>query len=96
MFVLFGMGGVGKSRIALQYAMESRDKFEVILWITASNRAKITESFREVAKALGLALGSDDGVSVVSTMMTWLLGTSKHSSRFSFGAAPNTQAITGY
>jgi hypothetical protein len=39
MFVLFGMDGIGKFQITLQYAKESRGKFEVILWITPNNRA---------------------------------------------------------
>jgi hypothetical protein len=87
------MSKVWKTQIAQEYAKESQDKFEAILRITANNRAKITEIFREFARGLGLASGSDDGASVV---LTWLLGTSKHSSRFPLGAALITQAVTGF
>jgi AAA+ ATPase superfamily predicted ATPase len=74
LFVLFGMAGVGKTHIALEYANESRKEFEVILWI---NCTKLVESFHKVAKGLGLISDSDDEDSVFATMKTWLLGTSK-------------------
>jgi Cdc6-like AAA superfamily ATPase len=74
LFVLFGMAGVGKTQIALEYANEARKEFEIILWI---NCTKLVESFRKVAKGLGLVSDSDDEDSVFARMKTWLLGTSK-------------------
>jgi hypothetical protein len=87
LFVLFGMAGVGKTQIALEYANEARKEFEIILWI---NCTKLVESFHKVAKGLGLASYSDDEDSAFAKMKTWLLGTSKqlakHSNRFLYAA----------
>ncbi|KAH6667283.1 P-loop containing nucleoside triphosphate hydrolase protein [Halenospora varia] len=73
LFVLFGMAGVGKTQIALEYANEARKEFEIILWI---NCTKLVESFHKVAKGLGLVSNSDDEDSAFAKMKTWLLGTS--------------------
>jgi hypothetical protein len=56
---LFGMGGVGKTQIATQYAYHELESFDVILWISADNAISIGQSFRTIADGLGL-LESDD------------------------------------
>jgi hypothetical protein len=53
-FALYGMGGVGKTQIALKYANASREKFDVILWISAENPVTIWQSFRRISKILDL------------------------------------------
>ncbi|RYP46257.1 hypothetical protein DL768_007524 [Monosporascus sp. mg162] len=58
---LFGMGGAGKTQIAIQYAYRNLEKFDVILWIAADNAIAIGQSFRTVADGLGL-LGSDEEI----------------------------------
>ncbi|KAL7919048.1 P-loop containing nucleoside triphosphate hydrolase protein [Trichoderma austrokoningii] len=56
---LFGMGGVGKTQIATQYAYLEMGSFDAILWISADNAISIGQSFRTIADGLGL-LESDD------------------------------------
>ncbi|GAO19100.1 hypothetical protein UVI_02042000 [Ustilaginoidea virens] len=56
---LFGMGGVGKTQIAAQYAHLALGSFDVVLWISADNAISIGQSFRTMADGLGL-LESDD------------------------------------
>lgn len=41
---LFGMGGVGKTQIALQYAYEHMDEYNVVWWINAENSLTIQNS----------------------------------------------------
>ncbi|KAF9242219.1 hypothetical protein DTO006G1_6440 [Penicillium roqueforti] len=53
-FALYGMGGVGKTQIALKYANASREKFDNIFWISAQNSITIGQSFRNISKVLGL------------------------------------------
>ncbi|KAF2177994.1 TPR-like protein [Zopfia rhizophila CBS 207.26] len=54
-FALYGMGGVGKTHIALQYANRHRESYKIILWVTADNIINMGQSFREIAKLLGLS-----------------------------------------
>ena len=39
---LVGMGGAGKSSLALEYAMARKLQYDIIWWITADNPARIT------------------------------------------------------
>ncbi|KAF2791049.1 TPR-like protein [Melanomma pulvis-pyrius CBS 109.77] len=54
-FALHGMGGVGKTQIALQYANRHRQLYRNIFWVTADNVINMGQSFREIAKLLGLS-----------------------------------------
>jgi hypothetical protein len=76
---LFGMGGVGKTQIAIQYAYQNLEKFDVIFWIAADNAIAIQQSFRTIADGLGL-LGSDedikDAAAAIYKMKNWLATTS--------------------
>jgi hypothetical protein len=54
-FALYGMGGVGKTQIALQYANRHRDLYKNILWVAADNVIKMGQNFRDIAKLLELS-----------------------------------------
>lgn len=53
---LHGIGGVGKTQTALQYACTAREKkwYDAILWISAESYVKITEDYAQAAHRLGL------------------------------------------
>jgi D-arabinose 1-dehydrogenase-like Zn-dependent alcohol dehydrogenase len=53
-FALIGIGGIGKTQVAVQYAFASEQNFPVILWAHAETRAKLAESFSGFDKELGL------------------------------------------
>lgn len=76
---LFGMGGVGKTQIAIQYAYRNLEKFDVVLWIAADNAIAIGQSCRTIADGLGL-LGSDeeikDTAAAIYKIKNWLATTS--------------------
>jgi hypothetical protein len=82
-FALHGMGGVGKTKIALQYVNSSRSKFDAIFWISADNSIKLTQSFLEISRRLGLSPENDDAQDAVAAMAKvkiWLTETSNTSS----------------
>lgn len=76
---LFGMGGVGKTQIAIQYAYRNLEKFDVIMWIAADNSIAIGQSFRTIPDGLGL-LGPDeemkDAAAATYKIKAWLATTS--------------------
>ncbi|TGJ79179.1 hypothetical protein E0Z10_g9594 [Xylaria hypoxylon] len=75
---LFGMGGVGKTQIALQYAYQNLQHFEVVLWVAADNPIAIGQSFRAIANELGLLKTDDDqkdAVAAVWKIKNWLITT---------------------
>jgi hypothetical protein len=53
-FALYGLGGCGKTQIALEYVYRNFDQYESILWISSSSVEKIEKDFAEAAFLLGL------------------------------------------
>lgn len=86
-FALYGMGGVGKTQIALRYANASRENFDAIFWISAENNITLGQSFREIARMLSLikADTETDDNTVTLEVKQWLSSTSGSSQIFSYG-----------
>lgn len=73
-FALYGMGGVGKTQIALEYANRNRDRYNAILWVAAENRISVEQSFRNIAR--DLLISKSDGelqdVDATPKVKNWL------------------------
>ncbi|KAL1965117.1 hypothetical protein VTN77DRAFT_6030 [Rasamsonia byssochlamydoides] len=71
---LFGLGGVGKSHIAIQFAYllrESRPEVSVF-WIHASSPDRIYEGFRKIACECNIPGVDDEDADVLSLVKAWL------------------------
>lgn len=71
---IHGLGGVGKSQIALHYANTSMKMFDVIAWIPSETQIKFNQAFSELAKKLGLPKGdtSEDDYQAGLEVKDWL------------------------
>ena len=72
---IYGLGGVGKTQLALQFVNISRDDFEVIAWIQANTHTRFMQSLLNFASTLGLPVdkGSDnDDYQLVQKVKSWL------------------------
>jgi tetratricopeptide (TPR) repeat protein len=58
-----GMGGVGKSQLALEYARRHGSDYDRIYWVSATEPAALADRFARLAVELGLGL-IDDAVSL--------------------------------
>jgi hypothetical protein len=56
-----GLGGMGKTQTATQYAIARRAEFDAIFFIQAENSAKLSESFSRITLALGLSNDVEKG-----------------------------------
>ncbi|CVK99417.1 uncharacterized protein FMAN_02259 [Fusarium mangiferae] len=54
-FALAGLGGMGKTQIAIEYTFRYREAYQVILWAHADGKAKLAESYLTFAQELGIA-----------------------------------------
>lgn len=74
-FAIYGMGGVGKTQIALQYANRNRENYKAIIWVAADSIISMSRSFRKIAKLLGLAQSDQemqDTASATLKVKNWL------------------------
>jgi tetratricopeptide (TPR) repeat protein len=69
---LVGLGGVGKSTVAAEFAYRARSEYAVVWWIRAEQEATIVEDLGALAAALH-AGGSDDSLDVISRVRQGLM-----------------------
>ena len=73
-FTIWGLGGIGKSQIALAFANRSKTDFDILLWINAATEESLLQSFTDVAIGLRLEGASrGQGVSNHGLVQTWFL-----------------------
>lgn len=60
--VLYGTGGVGKTQIALQYAHQSRSKYDAVFWVDGSNHETAIQSVTRCLTAVRNHYESQIGV----------------------------------
>lgn len=73
-FAICGMGGLGKTEIATEFALRHREDFDAIFWIRAEGVAKMDACFSNMALRLGLEDQVDNTNQVVSRELVkgWL------------------------
>ncbi|KAJ5009127.1 Kinesin light chain [Colletotrichum sp. SAR 10_99] len=73
-FALVGMGGFGKSQMAIQFAHQLRATSPEtgIFWVNASTKATFEESYRSIADILALPRRHDPDVNVLALVRNWL------------------------
>jgi tetratricopeptide (TPR) repeat protein len=61
---LFGLGGVGKTQLAAEYAHRYRSEYRLVWWIPADDETSVVRSFVSLAAKLGVAERDDAGGTV--------------------------------
>jgi hypothetical protein len=60
-FTICGLGGVGKSRVALAYSKRYGGQFDVTLWIKAETQMSLSQSFAEITTCLRVPEADKNG-----------------------------------
>ncbi|OJD10037.1 hypothetical protein AJ78_08786 [Emergomyces pasteurianus Ep9510] len=51
-FVLYGVGGIGKSRLAIEFAREYHNEFTAVFWLDGSTNSSLTQSIASIKERL--------------------------------------------
>ncbi|KAF2797793.1 hypothetical protein K505DRAFT_234739, partial [Melanomma pulvis-pyrius CBS 109.77] len=65
-FALCGVGGIGKTEVARQFASANKESFDAVFWVTADSIPQIDRSFHDISIKLGLEYPSQQHDPVVS------------------------------
>jgi hypothetical protein len=82
-FVVHGLGGMGKTQLAVKYARQHQEDYSAIFWIDGSTRTQLQQSFLDIAKRIpqeqlqenvvaGLNSVQVDLQSVMKGVLQWL------------------------
>ena len=78
---LYGLGGVGKTQIAIEYAYRHRMYFDIICWLQANDWSTLVSGYVELSRDIDLtALGAPpfekglDNAIIAQRMMKWFEG----------------------
>ncbi|KAF2476779.1 TPR-like protein [Lindgomyces ingoldianus] len=71
---LVGLGGVGKSQLAVEYSYQVREKSPDIwvFWVHASSRARFEEGYRKIAERARLPGWDQQDVDILQLVYNWL------------------------
>src|SRR5947207_942297 len=70
---LFGMGGVGKTQVAIEYVVRYKHEYNAVFWITSGDLASLLLGFQEIAEMTNCAdTKSSDAASLAREVLKWL------------------------
>ena len=70
---LSGLGGIGKTQIAVEYAYRHRDNYTAVLWTFADSEQSVNTGFGNIAKLLDLAeKDSAEQAKIIDSVRRWL------------------------
>jgi Tetratricopeptide repeat/NB-ARC domain/Heterokaryon incompatibility protein (HET) len=71
---LYGLGGVGKTQIALEYCFRYKNKYDYVFWMSAADETRLLSSYREVATLTNCvkAISKLNSEEIVKSVIRWL------------------------
>lgn len=71
-FGLYGLGGVGKTQVALKYLHSNFSRFSHIFWVYEDTDSKLMNEFDTISKKLGMKNSSSSRNQAIEYFHAWL------------------------
>jgi hypothetical protein len=70
---LYGMGGIGKTQVAIEYVYANEANYRRTYWISGVNQTSLLSGYAEIAKISGLKLPPEAApVELANIVLRWL------------------------
>lgn len=93
--VISGLGGIGKTQTAIEYAYRHREQYRAVLWAQADNPITLDIEFGRIATLLDLPEKNDQDTAVVrNAVKRWLAGEENY--LFILDNADNPEILTAF
>src|SRR5271154_1020856 len=72
---IYGMGGVGKTQLAIEYVHRNEAKYDSIFWISSADQAALLSGFQEIARITGCVPNVDADskpAEIAKAVLVWL------------------------
>lgn len=77
-YAVSGMGGIGKTQIAIHYSYEFAKDYDLVYWIRSETDASLTADYEALTQTLGLPVKTKaEQLVYVNIVNTWLVNTDK-------------------
>ncbi|MEC4018356.1 FxSxx-COOH system tetratricopeptide repeat protein [Streptomyces sp. H27-D2] len=93
---LHGMGGVGKSQLALEYVYRHAAQYDIVWWIPAERTTQIAQALVELAQRLHLPVSGEAITAVPAVLEALRTGTPYGNWLLVFDNAESPQAVQEY
>ena len=75
--ILYGLGGIGKTQIAIEYVYRYKHIYAYVFWVGASNESRLVNSYGSIAPAIGHGTDKDSLQQNIQIARQWLSNTGK-------------------
>ncbi|WP_239313413.1 SAV_2336 N-terminal domain-related protein, partial [Frankia sp. Cj3] len=93
---LHGMGGVGKSQLAVEYVYRQQADYDVIWWIPAERTAQIGSALVDLAQRLHLPVGTEANIAIPAVLEALRTGEPYSRWLLIFDNAEDPKAVRGF
>ncbi|MEU5001298.1 FxSxx-COOH system tetratricopeptide repeat protein [Streptomyces sp. NPDC021622] len=93
---MYGLGGVGKSQLAVEYIYLHQSAYDLVCWIPSDRTSGITNALAQLASRLGIAHGSEPTVTVPAVLDALRRGEPYSSWLLVFDNAENVETLTPF
>ncbi|KAK3364321.1 hypothetical protein B0T25DRAFT_598284, partial [Lasiosphaeria hispida] len=76
-FAIWGLGGVGKTELAREFAFSRQGRYDAVFWIEAEQTTQLSEGFAAIASQLGYTDSDKDRVVSRTIAREWLSNPAK-------------------